>query len=131
MIIDSFVSACSFASADFSTSIGFFASAGLFIFASPFAGALMLIVLYMTKFFYIGKLITSANNTIAMKTTKSTIWVAGVPFPSVDKVWQYILGISDLVYQLKIIKDIMHQQVLLVENIGFKYKIIIRLLKKD
>lgn len=42
-----------------------------------------------------------------------------------------MLGIPDPTHQLKVADDIVYQQVLLAENINFKYKTIARLLKRD
>ena len=74
---------CSFAS------VGPSASAGLIV-SLPSAGLVLLVVLDMTKPFYNRKLITTADNTIATKTLKGTIWIAGVSFSFLDKAWQYI-----------------------------------------
>lgn len=74
------------ASADLSASADPSASAGLII-PPPSAGPLLPVVLDMTKSFHIGKPVTSADNTTATKILKGTIWIAGVPFPSLDKAW--------------------------------------------
>lgn len=62
----------------FPVSAGFFVSAGPSAASCLFARVLMPIILDMTRLFYIGKLITNADNTTtdnttAMKITKSTI----------------------------------------------------------
>ena len=85
----------------------------------------------MTKSFYIGKLVTSADNTNVKKTLKDSIWIARVFFPSLDKAWQYMLGIPDPVHQLEVTEDVAHQQVLLSEIIGSKHKIMAKFLKED
>ena len=113
-----------------SASLGSSASAGLIVFPLS-AGLLLPVVLDMTKPFYIRKPVTNADNTTATKTLRGTIWITGVPFVSLNKAWQYMLGIPDLAYQLEIVKDVAHQQMLLVEIIGFKYKAMARLLKRD
>ena len=113
-----------------SASAGPSASAGLII-PSPSAGLLLPVVLDMSKPFHIGKLVTSADNTTAMKTLKGTIWIAGVPFSSLNKAGQYMLDILDPAHQLEVAEDVAHQQVLSAEIIGSKYKIMGRLLKRD
>ena len=113
-----------------SASAGPSASAGLIV-PSPSAGPLLPVVLDMTKPFHIGKPVTSADNTTAMKTLKGTIWIAGVPFPSLDEAWQYMLGIPDLAHRLEVAEDVPHQQVLLAEIIGSKHETMARLLKRD
>ena len=42
-----------------------------------------------------------------------------------------MLGIPDLAHRLEVAEDVTHQQVLLAEIIGSKYKTIVRLLNKD
>lgn len=42
-----------------------------------------------------------------------------------------MLDILDLADQLEVAEDIMHQQVLADENIGYKYKTIAKLAKKN
>ena len=42
-----------------------------------------------------------------------------------------MLEIPGLPHQLEVAEDIIHQQVLLATKIGFKYKTMIELLKKD
>ena len=59
------------------------------------ASPLLLIVLDMTKPFHIRKPVTSADNITIMKILKGTIWIAGIPFSILDKVWQYIMSIPD------------------------------------
>lgn len=88
MTTSSFVSTGSSGSASPSASTGF-------IVFSPSASLLWPIILDMTKPFYIEKLVTSAENTTNTKILKDTIWIAGILFPSLDKTWQYMLGISD------------------------------------
>ena len=61
-----------------SISAGPFASAGPFVFTglivfSPSAGLLLPVLLDMSNSFYIGKPVTSADNTTAMKTLKGII----------------------------------------------------------
>lgn len=62
----------------------------------------------MIKPFFIGKPVTIADNTISWIYTKDTIWINGVPFPSLDKTRQYMLGIPDNLQQLKIAKNNTH-----------------------
>ncbi len=52
-------------------------------------------------------------------------------FPSLDKAWEYMLGIPNSLQQLEIAKDIAHQQILVAEKIGCEYKNMARLLKRD
>lgn len=88
----------SFASADPSVSVKLSMSTE-FISLSTSASLLLPIILDITRFFYIGKPVTSANNTTITKILKGTIWVVGVLFLFLDKAWQYILGIPDLIDQ--------------------------------
>lgn len=67
--------------------------AGLVLFPSTIL--LILVVQDMTKFFYIGKLITSADNTKALINMKEILWIGRVPFPFLDNAQQYILTISN------------------------------------
>lgn len=85
----------------------------------------------MTKSLFIGKPVTATNNTNAQIYTKSIIWIDCIPFPSLDKAWQYILGILNDLQQLKIAKEITHHQILSAKKIGYKYKDIDKLLKRD
>ncbi len=62
---------------------------------------------------------------------KATIWIGGVPFPSLDKAWEYMLEISNDDQQREIAKDITHQQVLSAERMGYKHKNMARLLQRD
>ena len=133
---DTFTSADPSASAELSsfatpsTSANSFTSIGL-ITLSLSTGPLLPIVLDITRPFYIKKLVTSTNNTTITKILKDTIWIIGIRFSSLNKVWQYILGILDQFYQLEVAKDIVHQQVLSADNFDSKYKTIMRLLNKD
>ncbi len=61
-----------FASADLSISADLFKSANPIV-SPPFAGPLLPVILDMTKPFYIGKPVTSANNTTLTKILKGTI----------------------------------------------------------
>ncbi len=61
-----------------------------------------------TKPFFIGKPVIALDNTTARMYTKSTIWISGVPFSSLDKAWEYIVGIPNDEQQCKIAKDIAH-----------------------
>lgn len=90
-----------------SASIGFSTSANPII-PSLFIGLLLPVVLDITKLFYIGEPVTIADNRIIANILKDIIWIAGVSFSSLDKAWQYILGISDHAYQLEVAKDIIH-----------------------
>lgn len=94
-----------------SAGIGFFTSANPII-PSPSTSLLLPVVLNMTKFFYIREPVTIANNNTIANILKDTIWIAGVPFPSLDKAWQYMLGISNHAHRLEVAKNITHQQVL-------------------
>lgn len=49
----------------------------------------------INKPFFIRKLVTAVNNTTAQIYTKGIIWIGGVPFVSLDKAWQYMLGIPN------------------------------------
>ncbi len=86
-----------------SVSVGSFASAGLWepvnvptptgLVPSPHAS--LPVVQDMTKPFFIGKPVTALDNTTAQIYIKATIWIGGVPFPSLDEAWEYMLGIPD------------------------------------
>ena len=93
MITSSFTSAISFAFANL------FASTGFIIFL-PLISCLIPVILNMTRLFNIGKPVISADNKSGIKTTKDIIWVARVLFPFINKVWQYMLDIPNLAYQL-------------------------------
>lgn len=101
------------------------------IFPSSSTGLLLFVLLDIITFFYIGKSVTSINNITVTKILKSITWIAGVSFPSLDKIQQYMLGISNQAYQLEVAKDGIYQQVLSTENIGSKYKTMTKLLKSD
>ncbi len=62
----------------------------------------------MTKPFFIGKSVTALDNTTARMYIKATIWIGGVSFPSLDKVWEYMLEIPDDDQQREIAEDIAH-----------------------
>ncbi len=62
---------------------------------------------------------------------KATIWIGGVPFPSLEEVWEYMLGILDDDQQCKIVEDIAHQQVLSAEKMGYKHKDMAKLWHRD
>ena len=64
----------------------------------PSSHPLLLVILDMTKFFYIRKPVTSADNTTVMKILKGIIQIARIPFSTFNKAWQYMLGILDLVH---------------------------------
>ena len=49
----------------------------------------------MTKPFFIKKSVQTVDNIIGQIYTKGTIWIDGIPFASLDKAWQYILGIPN------------------------------------
>lgn len=122
----------------FSTSADtdFFMSADSSTSASPIvfflsSSPLLLIVLDITKLFHIRKLVTHANNTTVVKILKGIIWITKISFPSLDKAWQYMLGILDHDHRLEVTEDITHQQVLLPEKIGSGHNIMAKLLKKD
>lgn len=55
----------------------------------------------------------------------------GVPFPSLEEAWRYMLGIFDQSQRLEVAEDVAHQQVLLAEKIGCKHENMARLLKRD
>lgn len=137
-----FASADTFTSADPSASVDLSLFATLSTSANPSTsiglialslstGPLLPIVLDITRPFYIKKLVTSTNNTTITKILKGTIWIIRIRFSSLNKVWQYILGILDQFYQLEVAKYIVHQQVLSADNFGSKYKTMMRLLNKD
>ena len=50
----------------------------------------------------------TVDNIIAQMYTKSTIWIGGVPFASLDEAWQYMLGIPNDKQQREIAEDIAH-----------------------
>lgn len=83
----------------------------------------------MIKSFYIGKSVISANNISTLMYTKRSLWIGGVPFPSSNNAWQYLLTILDELQQLEVAEDIIYPQVLLAEKIGSKHKNMIMLLK--
>ncbi len=62
---------------------------------------------------------------------KATIWIDGIPFPSLDKAWEYMLGIPDDDQQREIVKDIAHQQVLSAEKMDYEHKDMARLMQQD
>ncbi len=62
---------------------------------------------------------------------KATIWIGGVPFPGLNKAWEYMLEISNDDQQREIAKNIAHQQVLSAERMGYKHKDMARLLQWD
>ena len=101
-----------------------FASASLLV-LSPFVNLLLSIILDITMLFHIGKQVTSTD-----KILKDKILIAWVHFPSLDEVWQYMLEILNQAPRLKVTENLMHNQVLLAENIGFKYKTVVMLLKR-
>lgn len=74
--------------------------------SSASAGPLMPVVQDMTKPFYIGKPVTGADNTTTLMFTKETLWIGGVPFPSLDEAWRYMLGISDQSQRLEAAEDV-------------------------
>lgn len=114
-----------------SVSAGLVPSASAGLVPSPSAGPLMPFVQDMTKPLYIGKPVIGANNTTALMYTKGTLWIGGVPFPSLDEAWRYMLGIPDQSQRLEIAKDVAHQQVLLGEKVGCEHENMARLLKRD
>ncbi len=85
----------------------------------------------MAKPFFIGKPVTTLDNTTVRIYIKATIWIGGVPFPSLDKVWEYMVGISDDDQRREIAEDIAHQQVLSAEMMGYEHKDMARLLQRD
>ncbi len=85
----------------------------------------------MIKPFFIGKPVTVLNNTTARMYIKATIWIGGVPFPSLDEAWEYMLAIPDDDQRCETAKDIAHQQVLSAERMGYKHKDMARLLQRD
>ena len=91
------------------------------------ASPLLLVVLDLTKPFYIGKSATSANLTTVTKILKGTIWIAKILFLFLNKAWQYMLGILDFTQYLKVAEDVTYWQVLAAENIGYKYETMIKL----
>ena len=98
---------------------------------SPLASSLLPIILHMTKPFHIKKLVTRADNTSTIKILKSTIWIAGVPSSTLNKTWQYMLGISDPAYQKEIAEDFTYQQMLAAERLGYKHETMAKFLKKN
>ncbi len=122
--------------ADPSASAGFSASAGLWapvnvpapasLIPSPHAG--LPVVQDMTKPFFIGKPVTTLDNITTRMYIKATIWIGGVPFPSLNEAWEYMLGIPDDDQRREIVEDIAHQQVLSAERMGYKHKDMARLL---
>ena len=91
----------------------------------------MPIVQDMTTPFYIGKPLTAEDNTNAKMYTKGTFWIGGVPFPSLDDAWQYMLRIPDDAQRLEVAEDVAHQHVLLAEKMGYEHLNMTALLKRD
>ncbi len=85
----------------------------------------------MAKPFFIGKPVTALDNTTVRMYIKAIIWISGVPFPSLDKAWEYMLGIPDDDQRRKIAEDIAYQQVLSAERMGYKHKDMARLLQRE
>ncbi len=85
----------------------------------------------MTKPFFIRKPVIALDSTNAQIYIKAIIWINGIPFLSLDKAWEYMLGILNDNERRKIAEDIAYQQVLLAERMGYKHKDIARLLQQD
>ena len=52
-------------------------------------------------------------------------------FAALNKAWQYMLSIPNPAHWLKVVKDVLYQQMLLAEIISFKYETMARFLKRD
>lgn len=80
------------------------------------ASFFMLVVKDMIKLFDIMKLVTSAKS---YNIHKKNFMNSRILFLYFDNAWQYILAISNILYQQEFIKDVAHKEVLLVEKISF------------